>query len=148
MRHVGSAASENQQLRSHSQTSVISVAKGTSLLPDCKGPAPVNRVLQFDAGRLIIGGLVDGLESQCGTVRRSLEGLTQDIGGMTITAPSVSDFAKATEGVGSRLSTPIDSPDVESAEVRVLNYYAAENSSLSSEEELFKATGTARIVGW
>jgi tape measure domain-containing protein len=35
-----------------------------------------------------------------------------------------------------------------SSSTRVLNYYAAPNSSLSAEEELFAAAGRARMAGW
>ena len=51
----------------------------TNLLPSWKGPAERDKTLLVPAGRLIIGGLINSLESQYGAVRRSLTRLTGDI---------------------------------------------------------------------
>lgn len=53
----------------------------TSLLPDWKGPAPVDRVILRPAGQMVIDGFRQGLESQYDSVRRSLSGFTNDLSG-------------------------------------------------------------------
>jgi hypothetical protein len=51
----------------------------TSLLPDWKGPASLDRVILRENGRLVIGGFVDGLEDEYGSVERSLGSLTNSL---------------------------------------------------------------------
>lgn len=53
----------------------------TSMLPDWKGPAPVDRVILRPAGRMVIEGFQKGLESQYDSVRSSLGAFTQDLSG-------------------------------------------------------------------
>ncbi|MFI5840544.1 hypothetical protein ACIA8K_12630 [Catenuloplanes sp. NPDC051500] len=113
----------------------------TDMLPDWKGPAQRDRVLLYDAGQLVIDGFINGLESRYGAVRESLTGLTDEVSGMQVEAP----------GVSRSLTAAIDSA-IEagggSSGGKTLNYYAAPGSSISSEEDLFKAADRARMVGW
>jgi hypothetical protein len=51
----------------------------TSLLPDWKGPAALDRVILRENGRLVIGGFIDGLEDEYGSVERSLGSLTNSL---------------------------------------------------------------------
>ncbi|WP_394615880.1 hypothetical protein JNUCC0626_40120 [Lentzea sp. JNUCC 0626] len=116
----------------------------TDLLPDWKGPAPVDRTILRGAGQLVIDGFIDGLESRYDAVRKSLRGLTDDVADTdfaipAVTAPGVTRRAAGlADGAlaGGRQGTQ-----------KVLNYYAAPGSSLGSEEDLFAAAGRARM-GW
>lgn len=115
----------------------------TSFLPDWKGPAKLDRVLLTDAGSMIIDGFIDGLESRYDAVKESLKGLTSDIAGTdmgTLDAPNIaSAIASQANGAASTSGQ---------GATRILNYYAAEGTSLSSEEELFTAAGRSRMGGW
>lgn len=53
----------------------------TSMLPDWKGPAPVDKVILRPAGQMVIQGFQRGLESQYDSVRRSLGGFTSELNG-------------------------------------------------------------------
>lgn len=55
----------------------------TKKLTEWKGPEPVDRVLLTPAGELIIDSLINGMESRYDAVRKSLNGLTQDIAATT-----------------------------------------------------------------
>lgn len=55
--------------------------KLTDLIPDIKGPPSRDRRLLYDNGRLIMQGLIHGFERDIPGVKRTLEGLTRDIGG-------------------------------------------------------------------
>lgn len=114
----------------------------TSLLPDWKGPANRDATLLTNAGQLVMDSFINGLESRYDAVRRSLSGLTDEIGAMTVAAPGVS--AGLTASVTGAL------PDQTSGGTtqKILNYYAAPGSSIDSEEDLFTASGRARMVGW
>lgn len=112
----------------------------TDLLPDWKGPAQRDAVLLYDAGQLIIDGFVNGLESRYGAVKKSLAGLSNDVSSFNIAAPNAS-------GIGAAVGSALDG-GMDSGGVKVFNYYAAPGSSLGSEEDLFAATGRARMVGW
>lgn len=52
----------------------------TSMIPDIKGPADKDKRLLTPAGEMIMGGLVDGIDRGIPELRRTLEGLTTDIG--------------------------------------------------------------------
>jgi phage-related protein len=123
----------------------------TGMLPDWKGPAPVDKVLLFDAGSLIIEGLINGMESQYDGVKKSLTGLTKDIGSTLIDSPTMADIA-APNGAAARGLAGVAAASAATGDgagdTKVLNYYAAPGSSLSSEEELFAATSRTRMVGW
>ena len=71
----------------------------TSLLPDWKGPAALDKVILRNNGRLVIGGFIDGLEDRYRDARSSLGGLTQSL---AVAAPSGADsLAMAGSGAGS-----------------------------------------------
>lgn len=107
-----------------------------------KGPPAKDRVLLFDAGVLVIQGFINGLESQYDAVKKSLGGLTDDLGGMTVQTPDVM------AGTGARVAGLVNAAYGSSQINKILNYYAAPGSSLSSEEDLWAASGRARMVGW
>lgn len=117
----------------------------TSKFKDWKGPAPVDRVLLVGAGQLIIEGFINGLESRYDAVRKSLRGLTEDVAATEFDALSVGQI-----GVSGSVTSAINSAMSSSAgggATKVLNYYAAPGSSISSEEDLFAAGNRARF-GW
>lgn len=53
----------------------------TSWIPDWKGPKSKDKTLLTENGRLIMGGLLGGLEGQYGAVRDSLGGFTDSLAG-------------------------------------------------------------------
>lgn len=56
----------------------------TSLIPDWKGPARVDRTLLYGSGQLVMQGFVNGLEDKVPTVKRTLQGITDDVAGMAM----------------------------------------------------------------
>ena len=52
----------------------------TNLLPDWKGPAPVDKRILRPSGRMVIAGFEKGLEDQYESVKRSLSGFTNELG--------------------------------------------------------------------
>lgn len=121
--------------------------KITDLLPDWKGPASRDRVLLYDAGRLVMAGFIDGLESRYSAVRKSLQGLSSDVADFTVQTPSI-DGAR-TSGLSAAMAAALNGTvSTDGPVVKVLNYHAAPNSSLDSEEDLFKAAARARMAGW
>ncbi|AKY03701.1 tail length tape measure protein [Streptomyces phage Lannister] len=120
----------------------------TDKLTSWKGPESLDRVLLVDAGRLVIGGFIKGLESRYGEVRKSLRGLTKDVAGTQFDAPGVGQI-RAARGLTAAVSGALDGSLAGGASAtKVLNYYAAPGSSLSSEEDLFAAANRSRMVGW
>ncbi|UKH48520.1 tape measure protein [Streptomyces phage Snorlax] len=119
----------------------------TKKLTDWKGPESLDRVLLVDAGRLVIGGFIKGLESRYGEVRKSLRGLTNDVAGTQFDAPGVGQL-RAARGLTAAVSGALDGSLAGGGATKVLNYYAAPGSSLSSEEDLFAAANRSRMVGW
>jgi hypothetical protein len=72
----------------------------TSMLPDWKGPAEVDRKILHDSGRMVMAGFESGLTSQFDSVKRTLAGLTSDL-------PSVSlPSGSARGGDGASMNTP------------------------------------------
>ncbi|MEU7905892.1 hypothetical protein [Actinoplanes sp. NPDC049118] len=118
----------------------------TSSLTAWKGPESLDRVLLVNAGQLVIDGFIRGLESRYGAVRKSLSGLTADIGSMTVSPPQVRAFDAS--ALAANVSSALAAETSAGGVTKVLNYYAAPGSSLGSEEDLFAATGRARMVGW
>lgn len=118
----------------------------TDSITSWKGPEKRDKVLLTNAGQLIMDGFLKGLESRYDAVRKSLTGLTSDISGMdmgTLVAPGVQlGAATGALATGAYAGSPGQSP------TRVLNYYAAPGSSISSEEDLFTAAGRARMGGF
>ncbi|XVV02761.1 hypothetical protein ACQPW3_36240 [Actinosynnema sp. CA-248983] len=133
-----------QGIQSAFQNVKNKLAELTSLLPNWKGPASRDRTILFDAGRLVINSFIDGLESRYDAVRDSLRGLTDDVAGTEFTAPGMS-----APGLSRRVAGIADGALASSAigTQKILNYYAAPGSSISSEEDLFAAAGRARM-GW
>ncbi|QZE10721.1 tape measure protein [Streptomyces phage South40] len=119
----------------------------TDKLTSWKGPESLDRVLLVDAGRLVIGGFIKGLESRYGEVRKSLRGLTEDVAGTQFDAPGVGQIRTA-RGLSAAVSGALEGSLAGAGATKVLNYYAAPGSSLSSEEDLFAAANRSRMVGW
>lgn len=120
----------------------------TSRLFSWKGPPAKDKVLLYDAGRLVIGGFIDGLESQYENVRQSLQGLTREISGVELdidTSGAELHDSRTSAALAAAVEANIDP---EGPNVKVLNYYAAPNQSLSAEEELFGAANRSRMVDW
>ncbi|QDP44221.1 tail length tape measure protein [Streptomyces phage Celia] len=119
----------------------------TSSLTSWKGPESLDRVLLVDAGKLVINGFIKGLESRYDAVKKSLRGLTEDVASTSFEAPTIG-AVRAAAGVASTLSSALSATASEGGGVtKVLNYYAAEGSSISAEEDLFAAANRARM-GW
>jgi phage-related protein len=115
----------------------------TSKLGDWKGPPEKDRWLLYDAGRLVVDGFRRGLESRYASIRASLAAFSADIGNTVIAAPRISDVAARTA-----LLVDQAAADPSAAGTRVLNYYAAPQQSLSSEEALFTAANRSVRMGW
>lgn len=117
--------------------------KVTDLIPLHKGPISTDRVLLYDAGQAIIGGLVNGLESQYDVVKKSLRGLTDDIGDTAISSPLAQiEAARGSRGVATAVDASITGATVVN---KTLNYIAAPGSSLGAEEDLFAAADRGRF---
>ncbi|GAA3193941.1 hypothetical protein ACFO1B_03850 [Dactylosporangium siamense] len=71
----------------------------TNLIPDWKGPAQRDRTLLYDSGKLIMRGLVSGIDSQAPALRRTLAGVTNDIAGLSA-MPTVDLRTTATGTLG------------------------------------------------
>lgn len=61
----------------------------TSSIPSLKGPADKDARLLVENGRLIIGGLSNGLADAWSGVERQLAGYTAEFGGMSFSAPAL-----------------------------------------------------------
>ncbi|NEA50459.1 hypothetical protein [Streptomyces sp. SID10815] len=83
-------------------------------------------------------GFAKGVEGQSSRVARAVDALTA--------RPSTADYAAAARSVSAAVSSGMGSTG--GSVTKVLNYYAAPNSSLDSQEELFTAANRARMVGW
>ncbi|AKY03328.1 tail length tape measure protein [Streptomyces phage Caliburn] len=119
----------------------------TSKLTSWKGPESLDRVLLVGAGELVINGFINGLESRYDAVRKSLKGLTEDVAKTEFDAPSIGQV-RAARGITAAVTGALDGSLGEAGVTKVLNYYAAPGSSISSEEDLFGAANRARMVGW
>ncbi|UFD97956.1 tail length tape measure protein [Streptomyces phage Pablito] len=117
----------------------------TSSLTSWKGPESLDRVLLTGAGKLVIDGFINGLESRYDAVRRSLRGLTDDVAGTEFDSFGVGQVG-VSRGVTSAINSAMAS-STGGGTTKVLNYYAAPGSSISSEEDLFAAGNRARF-GW
>lgn len=51
----------------------------TSLLPDWKGPAEVDKKILEDSGRMVIAGFGRGMAAEFGSIKKQLGGLTSDL---------------------------------------------------------------------
>lgn len=117
----------------------------TDKLTSWKGPESLDRVLLVKAGQLVIGGFIRGLESRYSEVRRSLRGLTRDVAGTEFAVPGV-HVPGVSGGVSGAVAAGL-AGSYGGGVTKVLNYYAAPGSSISSEEDLFAAANRARF-GW
>jgi phage-related protein len=125
---------ENQMLKiAKSMTDAIKKALGIH------SPSRVFKALGSYVGK----GFALGLEGSRKDVLSSMKsglGLDVDPSGMAL-SPSARSVAHTVSGA-------IDASSSEGGATKVLNYYAAPGSSLSSEEDLFTAANRARMVGW
>ncbi|QMP84480.1 tape measure protein [Streptomyces phage Endor1] len=96
-------------------------------------------------GGWVSKGLAKGVKAEATTVIKSLADIAKDVAGYEIEPPTVGQIASA-QNVASSVSGALGSS--EGGVTKVLNYYAAPGSSLSSEEDLFAAANRARMVGW
>lgn len=114
----------------------------TGKLTSWKGPESLDRILLVNAGQLVIDGFIEGLESRYDAVRKSLKGLTSDVAGTAFDSPSLAKAAGLSASLNGSLAGALSG-----GTTKVLNYYAAPNNSLGSEEDLFAAANRARF-GW
>ena len=133
-------------------TSMFNAVKGklsdlTHKLTDWKGPESLDRVLLVGAGQLVIDGFIKGLESRYDAVRKSLKGLTEDVAGTEFDVPGASSIHAAAGATGALSGALANSSSEGGGVTKVLKYYAAPGSSISSEEDLFAAANRARM-GW
>lgn len=118
----------------------------TGKLTSWKGPESTDRTILIGAGQLVIEGFLEGLESRYDAVRKSLGGFTKEIGGLEVDAPGISG---SRSNISSRVAGAVNGSVGSESAGKVFNYYAAPgSSSLSAEEELFKAVQRPRMVGW
>lgn len=92
-----------------------------------------------ELGQFTMEGFIDGLESRFKDVRRSLGGLGQDMTKVRFNLP----VSASLTGIDAALADAHGGGGT-----RILNYYAAPGSGLSSEEELFAAAGRGRAWGF
>ncbi|PCG86353.1 hypothetical protein CIB93_08965 [Streptomyces sp. WZ.A104] len=118
----------------------------TDKLTSWKGPPARDATLLTGAGQLVIDSFITGLESRYDAVRDSLHGLTREVAGTEFEPPGVGQVRGAV-GTSRHLTGSLAASASDAGVTKVLNYYAAPGSSLSSEEDLFAATSRAR-AGW
>ncbi|GGU77212.1 hypothetical protein GCM10010211_48910 [Streptomyces albospinus] len=90
-------------------------------------------------GGFVGQGFAKGIEGESDRVAKAVDAITA--------RPGSADYASAARSVSAAVSHGLGAGS-SGAVTKVLNYYAAPGASLSSEEELFAATGRARMVGW
>ena len=83
--------------------------------------------------------IADGIKGEADRVAKAVDAITAK--------PSRSDYAGAARAVWAAVTSGLGS-GVGPAVTKVLNYYAAPGSSISSKEDLFAAANRARMVGW
>lgn len=122
--------------------SVIGLAPSTANKElDVRSPSRVFA----EIGRHTIDGFIVGMESRYDAVKSSLRGLAGDVAGMdmgTLASPGVGGMSGRINGAANGAYAHANGTTN-----KVLNYYAAPNSSISSEEDLFRAGNRARM-GW
>ncbi|MEU6959589.1 hypothetical protein [Streptomyces chrestomyceticus] len=91
-------------------------------------------------GSYVGQGFAKGIEGESSRVAKAVDAITA--------RPSTADYASAARSVSAAVSHGLGARSGGAGVTKVLNYYAASGSSLSSEEELFAAAGRARMVGW
>ncbi|MFF4528184.1 hypothetical protein ACFY1P_02830 [Streptomyces sp. NPDC001407] len=90
-------------------------------------------------GSYVGQGFARGIESESGRVAKAVDAITA--------RPSSTDYASAARSASAAVTGGLG-PAGGGGVTKVLNYYAAAGSSLSSHEELFAASHRARMVGW
>ena len=90
-------------------------------------------------GGFVGRGFADGIKGEADRVAKAVDAITAK--------PSRSDYAGAARAVWAAVTSGLGS-GVGPAVTKVLNYYAAPGSSISSKEDLFAAANRARMVGW
>ncbi len=103
-------------------------------ISDHKGPKAYDLALLRPAGGWIMTGLRESMEDEIPALERTLQRVSGVIAG----------GVGATAGVG----TPGRGGNVSGSTTKVLNYYAADGTSIGSEEDLWDAANRARMVGW
>lgn len=81
----------------------------TSMLPDWKGPAVVDKKLLINNGQLVISGFIKGLESQYGRVQSSLGGLTGNISSTNFGTPAMAVAGAGGGNVYVTVNAPVGS---------------------------------------
>uniref|UniRef100_A0AAU7GXF6 Tail length tape measure protein n=1 Tax=Streptomyces phage Kamino TaxID=3158857 RepID=A0AAU7GXF6_9CAUD len=126
-------AIENQMIKiADSMVKAIKKALGIH------SPSRVMKALGVWVGK----GLSKGLDKGRTGVLDSMKAMALDVSGYDIQPPAVAQL-----DVSSAVASAVDG-NSEGGVTKVLNYYAAPGSSLSSEEDLFAASNRARMVGW
>jgi phage-related protein len=126
-------AIENQMIKiADSMVKAIKKALGIH------SPSRVMKALGVWVGK----GLSKGLDKGRTSVLGSMKAMALDVSGYDIQPPAVAQL-----DVSSAVASAVDG-GTEGGVTKVLNYYAAPGSSLSSEEDLFAASNRARMVGW
>ncbi|PHQ49478.1 hypothetical protein BLA24_25920 [Streptomyces cinnamoneus] len=90
-------------------------------------------------GSYVGQGFAQGIEGESGRVAKAVDAITA--------RPSSADYANAARSASAAIAGGLG-PTGGGGVTKVLNYYAAAGSSLSSQEELFAASHRARMVGW
>ncbi|MEV5136245.1 hypothetical protein AB0K71_15755 [Streptomyces syringium] len=90
-------------------------------------------------GSFVGQGFAKGIESESGRVTKAVDAITA--------RPGTTDYASAARSVSAAVTSGLSATG-SGGTTKVLNYYAAAGSSLSSQEELFAATHRARMLGW
>ncbi|MGL5825562.1 MAG: phage tail protein [Nocardioides sp.] len=122
------------------------LAELTLMLPDWKGPAPLDRKILTPSGVMVMEGFLRGLESQYDTIRRSLGGFTSEISGMEVAPPRIAGAAgMASAAVNGALSTegpvPAQGNDID------INLYGSDVSANDVADEILHATRRVELGG-
>ncbi|MFG2147358.1 hypothetical protein ACGFRG_24705 [Streptomyces sp. NPDC048696] len=91
-----------------------------------------------ELGTYVGRGFAKGIESEADRVAAAVDAITD--------RPSTADYTTAARAASAAVSSGLSTTG--GGVTRVLNYYAAPNSSLDSQEELFAAASRSRMVGW
>ncbi|MEU7643356.1 phage tail protein [Streptomyces huasconensis] len=90
-------------------------------------------------GSFVGQGFAKGIEGESGRVAKAVDAIAA--------RPGATDYASAARSVSAAVSGGLSATG-SGGTTKVLNYYAAAGSSLSSQEELFAAAHRARMAGW
>lgn len=102
-------------------------------------------------GRNTIQGFINGLDRDQNKLKRGMDRVMGTVAGYNVNAPELAGIANsgAARDLNQLLGAQVDgSLSTEGPVVKQFNYYAAEGSSLGSEEDLFAAAERGRMVGW